>query len=149
MMMTMRKLFRLTPWSKVQFVMATGQDKFPFLWSTEVHCCVYRSPKLNPFLSQLNPVTALTALFFEINAAIVRLQVLTAASLKMTVCWHVDTCRRNCAVSDSGSRHLWNVSQFLPDYTAQHPRRQSSSYWVQTRPVQPLLLCRQLWSLYG
>jgi hypothetical protein len=27
-----------------------------------------------------------------------------------------------------GSKHIWNVGQFLPDYTAQHPRRQSSSY---------------------
>jgi hypothetical protein len=26
---------------------------------------------------------------------------------------------------DGGSKHLWNVGQFLPDYTAQHPRR----YW--------------------
>jgi hypothetical protein len=24
---------------------------------------------------------------------------------------------------DGGSKHLWNVSQFLPDYTVQHPRR--------------------------
>jgi hypothetical protein len=30
---------------------------------------------------------------------------------------------------DNGdSKHLWNVSKFLPDYTAQQPRRQSSSY---------------------
>jgi hypothetical protein len=26
-----------------------------------------------------------------------------------------------------GSKYLWNVGQFLPDYTAQHPRRQSPS----------------------
>jgi hypothetical protein len=32
-----------------------------------------------------------------------------------------------------GSRHHWDVSQYLPDYTAQHPRRQLSSHspsWV-------------------
>jgi hypothetical protein len=27
---------------------------------------------------------------------------------------------------DGDSKHLWNVGQFLRDYTAQHPRRQSS-----------------------
>jgi hypothetical protein len=27
-----------------------------------------------------------------------------------------------------GSKHPWNVSQYLPDYTVQHPRRQPSSY---------------------
>jgi hypothetical protein len=27
---------------------------------------------------------------------------------------------------DSGSKRLWHVGQFLPDYTADHPRRQSS-----------------------
>jgi hypothetical protein len=34
---------------------------------------------------------------------------------------------------DGGSKHLWNVGQFLPDYTAQRPRRQSLSFstlWV-------------------
>jgi hypothetical protein len=27
-----------------------------------------------------------------------------------------------------GSKHLWNIGKLLPHYTAQHPRRQSSSY---------------------
>jgi hypothetical protein len=27
-----------------------------------------------------------------------------------------------------GSKHLWNVSQYLQDYKAKHPRRQPSSY---------------------
>jgi hypothetical protein len=30
-------------------------------------------------------------------------------------------------LDDGGSKYVWKVSQFLPDYTAQHPRRQSSS----------------------
>jgi hypothetical protein len=29
---------------------------------------------------------------------------------------------------DGGSMHLWNVGKLLRDYTAQHPRRQPSSY---------------------
>jgi hypothetical protein len=29
---------------------------------------------------------------------------------------------------DGGSRYIWNVSQFLVDYTTQHSRRQTSSY---------------------
>jgi hypothetical protein len=29
---------------------------------------------------------------------------------------------------DGGSKHLWNISQFLPNYTTQHPKRQSFSY---------------------
>jgi hypothetical protein len=29
---------------------------------------------------------------------------------------------------DPSVEHLWNVGQFLPDYTAQHPRRKASSY---------------------
>jgi hypothetical protein len=32
-----------------------------------------------------------------------------------------------------GSKHLWNVGQYLPDYTA-HPRRQSSSYSSPSEP---------------
>jgi hypothetical protein len=28
---------------------------------------------------------------------------------------------------DGGNKHLWKVGQFLRDYTAQHPRRRSSS----------------------
>jgi hypothetical protein len=28
---------------------------------------------------------------------------------------------------DGGSNVLWNVGQYLPDYMAQHPRRQPSS----------------------
>jgi hypothetical protein len=29
---------------------------------------------------------------------------------------------------DESSQHFWNVSKFLPDYNAQQPRRQPSSY---------------------
>jgi hypothetical protein len=29
---------------------------------------------------------------------------------------------------DGGSKLLWNISQYLPDYMVQHPRRQPSSY---------------------
>jgi hypothetical protein len=30
---------------------------------------------------------------------------------------------------DGGGKHLWNVHKLLPDYTAQQPRRQSSSQY--------------------
>jgi hypothetical protein len=30
--------------------------------------------------------------------------------------------------NDEGSKYLWNVGKLLPDYTAQQPRRQTSSY---------------------
>jgi hypothetical protein len=33
-----------------------------------------------------------------------------------------------------GSKHLWNVGQFLPDYTAQHSRIQTSSYFSPSEP---------------
>jgi hypothetical protein len=70
-------------------------------------------------------------------------QVLTASSMKMTVVWDVVPCSlveveqrfrgARCLhhqgdddPNDGGSKHLRNVGKLLPDYTAQHPRRQSS-----------------------
>jgi hypothetical protein len=38
---------------------------------------------------------------------------------------------------DGGSKHLWNVGQFLPDYMTQHRRRQSSLY---SSPWEPEIL---------
>jgi hypothetical protein len=32
------------------------------------------------------------------------------------------------SLHDEGCKHFWNESQFLPDYKAQHPRKQSSSH---------------------
>jgi hypothetical protein len=42
-----------------------------------------------------------------------------------------DICLLGCPserrdLDDAGSKHLWNVGQFLPDYMAQHPRRHAS-----------------------
>jgi hypothetical protein len=42
---------------------------------------------------------------------------------------------------DAGSKYLWNVNQFLQEYTAQYPRRQSSSHsavrtWILTMYIQ-------------
>jgi hypothetical protein len=66
----------------------------------------------------------------------------------MTVFWDVAPCslieiyRRYSGAyclhhnrsDDEGSMYLWNVGKFLPDYMAQHPRRQPSLYlclyWV-------------------
>jgi hypothetical protein len=74
----------------------------------------------------------------------VKFQVLTVASLEMTVFWDVAPCslieidrrfgRAYClhhedddSAGDGGSKHIWSVGQFLRDNTAQHPRRRSSS----------------------
>jgi hypothetical protein len=59
-------------------------------------------------------------------------------SMKMTVFWDVAPCSLadadRCFKGDyclqhrpdeGGSKRLRNVGQFLPDYTVQHPRRQS------------------------
>jgi hypothetical protein len=46
--------------------------------------------------------------------------------LKMII---LDVASVNFHRPDFGdSKHLWNFGKLLPDYTAQHPRRQSSSY---------------------
>jgi hypothetical protein len=43
---------------------------------------------------------------------------------------------------DGGSELLWNVGKYIPDYTAQYPRRQSSSY---SSPWEPeISLCKGL-----
>jgi hypothetical protein len=76
----------------------------------------------------------------------VRFQVLTAASMKMTVFWVVAPCnlidvyrhfRGACCLHHQGSpwwwrqQHLWNDGKFLLDYMAQEPRRQPSQFrWV-------------------
>jgi hypothetical protein len=71
-------------------------------------------------------------------------EVQVRSSLKMTIFWdaapfsliQIDGCFR-CAYcihhqdsspDDGGREHFLNIGQFLPDYMAQHPRRQSSSY---------------------
>jgi hypothetical protein len=76
-----------------------------------------------------------------------RFQVLTAASMKMAVSWDVvpyslvEVYRRfrgDCCLHHQGthrphkgdSKHLYNVCKLIPDYTAQHPRRQSTSVSV-------------------
>jgi hypothetical protein len=70
----------------------------------------------------------------------VRFQVLTAANMKMTVFWDVVPCGMvehdwhfrgayclHHLPDEGGSKHLWNVGQYLPDYMAQHPKSQLSS----------------------
>jgi hypothetical protein len=60
--------------------------------------------------------------------------------MKMTVSWVVAPCslvvyrrfRGACCLyhqgdDDGGSKSLWNIGKFLPDYTALQPRRQPSS----------------------
>jgi hypothetical protein len=45
----------------------------------------------------------------------------------MIVFWNFALCLLH-RPDDGGNKHLWNVCHFLPGYTAQHPRRQSSSH---------------------
>jgi hypothetical protein len=55
--------------------------------------------------------------------------------LKMTVFWDFAPCSLLCSHPDDGGRkRLWNVSQFLPDYVVQHPRRQSFSFLLSWEP---------------
>jgi hypothetical protein len=69
----------------------------------------------------------------------VQFHVLTAASMKMTVfrdivpCSPAEVnrrfrgtyCLQHHHVDDGGSKHLWNVSQLLPDYMVLYPRKPS------------------------
>jgi hypothetical protein len=54
----------------------------------------------------------------------------------MAVFWDVAPCIlvEIDRPDDGGNKHLWNVDQCLPYYTAQHPRRQSSSYSTPWEP---------------
>jgi hypothetical protein len=47
--------------------------------------------------------------------------------MKITIFWDAVSCSLvEVYQRFRGSKHLWNVGRFLPDYMAQHPRRQSS-----------------------
>jgi hypothetical protein len=46
--------------------------------------------------------------------------------LKMAVFWAI--CHQGDSLDVGGSKHLWNVGELLPDYTAQETRKLSSSY---------------------
>jgi hypothetical protein len=61
-----------------------------------------------------------------IGAVNVRFEVLMATSVKVTAFWDVAKCR--VRKEDGGSKLLCNVGKNLPDYTMQHPRRQSSCW---------------------
>jgi hypothetical protein len=68
--------------------------------------------------------------------------------MKMTVFWDVAPCSlvevdwllrgsfdlHHYRPDDGGSKLLWNVGHLLPDFTVQHPRRQSSSYSLPWEP---------------
>jgi hypothetical protein len=64
---------------------------------------------------------------------LVRFQVLTAASMKVTLFWDIAQCslvevdRRHQAV-DGGSTYLRNVGLLQRDYIAPYPRRVLSSF---------------------
>jgi hypothetical protein len=48
---------------------------------------------------------------------------------------------------DGGSKGLWNVGKRLPDYTAQHPRRQPSSDSPQWEPQMSLIFVLLFWNV--
>jgi hypothetical protein len=70
--------------------------------------------------------------YWHENLCQVTIAVLTATSMKMTVFWDVAPCRLvetyrrfrgACLIAftdDGGSKHLWNVGQFLKDYKTQY-----------------------------
>jgi hypothetical protein len=82
------------------------------------------------FVYALNTETFITCRLPPVPSIIrqVRFQVLTAASMNISVFWHVVPCSMvEIDRRFKGAHCLWNVAQFLPDYTTQHFRRQSSS----------------------
>jgi hypothetical protein len=62
-----------------------------------------------------------------------RFEVLRETSMKMTVFWDIAPCGlvdislRSLHPYDGGSKLLWNVGQYLSDYTVQYHRRQPYS----------------------
>jgi hypothetical protein len=65
----------------------------------------------------------------------VRFQFLTPMSMKMAVFWDVSLgtlveIDRRFRDDNGDSKHLWNVGQFSPEYTAQHPRKQSAHNFI-------------------
>jgi hypothetical protein len=96
---------------------------------------LYMKPKLNPakFIKTTDHHTenwyrwlvirafashifAYPRFYFSIMRSV---SILSAATVEAVVSHHPD---------DGGSKHLWNVGKLQTDYTAQHPRRQPSSY---------------------
>jgi hypothetical protein len=76
-----------------------------------------------------------------------RFQVLTAASMTITVTWDVGPCslaevyrrfRGACCLHHQDDDSVGNL---LPDYTAQHPRRQSSTILNQAKLQSIMVLC--------
>jgi hypothetical protein len=97
-------------------------------------------PKL-PALQCPRP-TVLTGLRDQTSHSAESRFVYSEVNIKMTVLWDVapcslvefyqrfrgDYCLHHQAVMMEEVKLLWNVGKLLPDYTAQHPRRQPSSY---------------------
>lgn len=100
---------------KISFKYPRHQFRSAHLLSLSTHtntlkCCILMSTGVteNPFFDALSKSKAF--------------QILTAASMKMSVLWDVAPCPE-----DGGIKRPWNVGKLQPEYTAHHPRRQSSS----------------------
>lgn len=81
--------------------------------------------------------------------SVLRFQVLSVTSMKMAAFWDVVPCRlihinhrfRAAYLShrpnDRGSKHLWNVGQYLPAYMMQYPRQPPLCSMLFIKIVQP------------
>jgi hypothetical protein len=63
----------------------------------------------------------------------------------MTVFRDAEPCSHHVLMMET-VKHLWNISHFLPNYMAEHPRRQSSSY---SFPLEPEISQESSTILYG
>jgi hypothetical protein len=88
----------------------------------------------------------------------VRFHFFTAANMKMAVFWFVLQCSQKFTDffqkwflppsglthrPDGGSRRLWNVGELLPDFTAEQPRRQPSSYVIRFNHAVHRIACAE------
>jgi hypothetical protein len=100
----------------------------------------YQMPPCSPFTINLKYLNA-HCLASEANNSVFFF-------LDVMPCSLVKTERRVTCVyflhqgDDGGSRHLWNVSQFLPDYETQYPRRQSYS-WPWEHKISPSVVSKR------
>jgi hypothetical protein len=105
------------------------------------HCCKRKCSRKNPKREEIVILFCIPSMlkilqfcwtassYFYHHIDYILYQGLKILGLKMTVFWDVALCSlMEVYRCFRGSKHLWNVSKLLPDYMAQHPRRQPSSY---------------------
>jgi hypothetical protein len=65
---------------------------------------------------------------WPLGPAIVFWDVVPCSLVQIDQCFRGAYCLQHQGPGDEGGKLLWNVHRFLPDYMAQHARRQSSSF---------------------